>query len=425
MQKRVTNVCLALALVLLFSACGDRKMPQVKHNADPLWEAEFEDMNPEFVEDYIYLWDLLENEYPMLAAAERITGKDAQEVKERYYYAISDCKEPYQFFDLVQSCLYEFRGAGHLSVLTHGFYEEVYTRYSQSFEMLAPHSRYNYSQMTAEKALEFYRIDVEKAEAKLNRSKETGQTVDNGDNLRFSCFEEQSAGYVAVQKMRTFSSDDNSEYVSLLAFFEKLESEGYENCIIDIRHNGGGSDWYWMKGIVLPNLSEQPYWEEYALMKGEVCEKYYRLWTSNIFPADQLPAEELPRLQAEDLEEANYFIATGRGLPVGEGVTPLFTGRFWLLVNGIVYSSSESFSQFCKSTGFATLVGTNTGGDGGGIDPIVFALPNTGICIRFSAANGLNPDGSCNEEVGTAPDYYINGEEDALEKCLALIANQA
>jgi len=42
-----------------------------------------------------------------------------------------------------------------------------------------------------------------------------------------------------------------------------------------------------------------------------------------------------------------------------------FNGKIWVLTNPKVYSSSENFIMFCKNTGFATLVGTSTGGDGG------------------------------------------------------------
>jgi C-terminal processing protease CtpA/Prc len=41
-----------------------------------------------------------------------------------------------------------------------------------------------------------------------------------------------------------------------------------------------------------------------------------------------------------------------------------FKGKIFLLVYNALYSSSESFAAFCKGTGFAEIVGTNTGGDG-------------------------------------------------------------
>ncbi|MNC71025.1 hypothetical protein D3C75_1218980 [compost metagenome] len=59
---------------------------------------------------------------------------------------------------------------------------------------------------------------------------------------------------------------------------------------------------------------------------------------------------------------------------------------------------------FAKSSGFATVVGERTGGDGLGIEPILAVLPNSKVVFSFSLEMGLVADGSCNEEVKTTPD---------------------
>lgn len=78
-----------------------------------------------------------------------------------------------------------------------------------------------------------------------------------------------------------------------------------------------------------------------------------------------------------------------------------------MLVDKIVYSASEAFVAFCKESGFATLVGETTGGDGIGIEPLLFYLPNSGLVIRFSSTLGLNGDFTINEEVKTVPDVEV------------------
>lgn len=72
-----------------------------------------------------------------------------------------------------------------------------------------------------------------------------------------------------------------------------------------------------------------------------------------------------------------------------------------MLVDDGVFSSSESFAAFCKGSGWATLVGSYTGGDGIGIDPVMVTLPNSGMVVRFPAILGLNPDWTANEEFHT------------------------
>ena len=103
-----------------------------------------------------------------------------------------------------------------------------------------------------------------------------------------------------------------------------------------------------------------------------------------------------------------------------------FRGRIWLLVGPAVYSASESFSVFCQATGFATLVGTQTSGDGiGALNPIMMRLPNSGILIQFTMMYGLNPDGSSNEETGTMPDVCSPAGEPALVTALRAIRETA
>ena len=81
--------------------------------------------------------------------------------------------------------------------------------------------------------------------------------------------------------------------------------------------------------------------------------------------------------------------------------------------------------MFCKNTKFATVVGENTGGDGGGRNVCVVKLPVSGLLLRFRAMHVLNPDGSSNVESGTVPDVVpeIKGRKDTsyLGLCLDYI----
>ena len=122
-----------------------------------------------------------------------------------------------------------------------------------------------------------------------------------------------------------------------------------------------------------------------------------------------------------------YYFSDGRGrykeivYTVGPNNPVGFKGKILLLVDNAVFSSSESFAVFAKTTGWATLVGTDTGGDGIGFDPIPLVLPNSGLIIRFPGEMGLNPDGAVNEEVSTKPDIYV---EQTLEDFLLQIQKQ-
>lgn len=421
-QKALALV-LALALFASFSGCGEQT-PEVKHNDDPLWRVKLEGANPEYVEDYEYLWDLLENEYPMLNTAQRITGKNAENEKMRFYYNIPYAKTPQDFYDyVVQPCISAFGGTGHLSVLDGDFYIQHYAIYKSSLirqndSMVA----FNCKQLAKTASAKFYKDQIKELDEQMKK-KDAVPVYNEPNNLTFASYPGSSAGYIKIKKMNAFlGKKDDPEYQALQAFFKELEAEHTKNCIIDIRGNIGGSDGYWSSAIVCPNLRESVTMENYELINGDVCKRYLTdAYQKEAPPISALPKKTLPGLCTDDVENARYFIDRRWDFsPVN--AQPLYSGRFWLLVDESNYAAAESFVAFCKVTGFATLVGETTGGDGIGQNPIIFSLPNTGICIRFSAANGLNPDGSCNEEAGTVPDYPIKANEDALVKCLSLIS---
>lgn len=52
-----------------------------------------------------------------------------------------------------------------------------------------------------------------------------------------------------------------------------------------------------------------------------------------------------------------------------------FHGKIWVLVDEYCYSATDALVWFCKETGFATVVGTKTGGNGKGAQPYMMALP--------------------------------------------------
>ena len=104
------------------------------------------------------------------------------------------------------------------------------------------------------------------------------------------------------------------------------------------------------------------------------------------------------------------MISTGENIiRAKKKIRKAFNGKIYLLVDGEVFSSSETFAYFSKATKFATIIGERTGGDGIGTDPLITTLPNSGISIRYTGEMGLNIDGSANEEMRTKPDFEIKG----------------
>jgi len=98
-----------------------------------------------------------------------------------------------------------------------------------------------------------------------------------------------------------------------------------------------------------------------------------------------------------------------------------FNGKIWLFVDGDSYSTSDAFVNYCKQTGFATVVGTRTSGNDIGAEPLRMVLPYSGLIINYAASLAFNPDGTCNETSGTLPDITPADGVSALQTCLDAI----
>ncbi|MCW3992718.1 MAG: S41 family peptidase [Candidatus Bathyarchaeota archaeon] len=216
--------------------------------------------------------------------------------------------------------------------------------------------------------------------------------------LVFERYEEAGVGYMYV---RTFQpSALEHRYDEILDFLREIK--GYGHLIIDIRGNTGGSFSTWVNGIVRPLLREGALHEYYLAYKtGE-----YVQWFHDEYLREKAPVTKevfdylLPEVYGEDYVIYNF---SGTYTPTHEVD---FDGEIILLTDFMVYSAAEGFTNFCKQTGFATIYGTPSGGDGFFVWPLYCALPNSKIAITMTSSMSLDRTGHANEEVRTRPDVY-------------------
>lgn len=248
--------------------------------------------------------------------------------------------------------------------------------------------------------------------------KQLGQTEYNLPEHLYTTeiLEEGRIAYVKIPSLSSSYVEKDRE--GLRSFFTEIKD--YSTLIIDIRGNGGGSTRYWTENI-LPPLAQMPLsTKNYLLFRDSdyikpfIKHKLFLSYYTELKPLTQL------RFSASN---AGFYFEDNKGsyLELGYNIKPNkpvgFKGRILLLVDDYVYSSAEAFAAFAKATGWATLIGTRTGGDGIGFDPVPVVLPNSGLIVRFPADMGLNPDGSINEEVATQPDIYVEPSyEDFLKR---------
>jgi C-terminal processing protease CtpA/Prc len=215
-------------------------------------------------------------------------------------------------------------------------------------------------------------------------------------------------GCVSVPMMKT---DWQSDTEQLRRFF--LSISHLPALIIDIRGNSGGNSQYWSTNLVEaldgPKKSAE---NTFYVMRTKLVEDLQR----PVGETKQQFASRAGLLKGNVPKEiwgSGFSTPEVYGWPGSSSRDSVsFAGKIYILTSRANVSAAESFAAYCKTSGFATLVGTTTGGDGLSLMPGLIVLPNSGMAIRFTRAMGLNPDFTANEEFHTKPDVAV---EQSLE----------
>lgn len=389
----------------------------------------------EKLEDFEYVYSLINDSFPFGYEVQEM-GIDKEEVYKFYKDKVIESKTDIEFMKAVDRFVSEFKGQGHFLV----FDGRSYKYYKDALDDAKGIKRSEVD----DKIVNFIK-DVINTESSKNTYAQLDSNINGFRSVKFLKKEHLEGSQVEKKPVDTKKDNINLEIVEenvtavltidsfeleyivndkvqLSSIFEKVRD--YTNIIIDIRENSGGSDQYWENFIVPELVQEALASQRYYLFKqnddksiASYVETCYE--ESDIYSISSLP--ELESLNPEVKEQfSHYVIDETVNEPNGNGG---FAGNVYVLTSDKVYSASENFVMFCKNTGLATLVGTNTGGDGGAVDPVLVPLPHSGLILRYSMFYGLNADGSGNEAYGTKPDVLVEKGKDALEGCLEYIKN--
>lgn len=445
-MKRI--ICLLVVISLLFTGCNQNK-PVSESSASNTEESKIEssavaqteneakelkemDGNENFLghlteeekkEDFEYFWQTVRDNYPFWGVASR-KGIDLNEIENEYKEKLPEAETDQEFVNLMWDMSYEFERIGHFMMMED---HAIYKDYCESYKFASdePHCKYIYDILSNPTSAECYarlgkiEADIQGDDYKPYEPTDNIEDYEVESQVTTKILEEGKIAYARIESFDAMAIEKDEEILS--NFYKEVAD--YENLIIDITGNGGGSDNYWNQNFVNLLLKESVHEKLYMLYSNTPIISSYIASASFIDktePIENLPA--LPKLQEKDKELFDKFIV--QDVSFETFGKPDFKGKIWVLVDEYVYSSSESFSMFCKATGFATLVGTQTGGDGGGMDPLIFSMPNSGLLWRNSILYTLNPDGSNSEETGTTPDIISPSGEAPLDTCLKAIAEE-
>lgn len=379
----VEDIGLALSLILIFFIVrysiinGGRFIPLHKIKAD-----------------YACFWNFIENGYPFTEVCERM-GANLKEIKSAHYKKLKDVyteSDYYDFYDVLCTEITRGNGTGHLYPIGKSDYKRFF---AARLAAVYPHSKVSdafYSHTTY------------------------GYESRQAGNIETKILE---AGKIAYLRIDSFSvyDDEYSKYIATLNTFFK-ETAGYKHIIIDISQNDGENPECYRQiiGLHIPKAFSV---DVYARAeKNKYSEPYLKLYEEISFDIADIPVQ----LQATNKKFKVWKYAINCPFKYVAGYKPREDKKFWLLLGKKTASAADQFAYICKQSGFATLVGTHTGGKGiNGALSEVLPLSKSGLLIRFDPLCGLNPDGTCHDEFGTAPDIYPTEGKSALETCLEAI----
>lgn len=373
------------------------------------------------LEEFDLLCTILDEGYPFWHDVAEL-GIDKEQIYQQYRDAIPETADTYAYLNTLKSFLREFNYSGHLTAITPSNYQSTLDIYDIENGNAKDHFLYDaltspvsasaYSKLDPTRSDFFPAIQAVKTENSEGESSGQSTSASSVTSLLQSSILEDGTAYLKIPSFATqYYRIDGP---AIAAFFEEIQDT--ENLIIDIRGNGGGNSGYWRQYLVWPNAKEDLSSSRYYLYKiNDWTIDYTETCGVELYDISSLPES----FQAEGF--THYAVSQ---INFEKAENP-YSGRIWVLVDRSVYSASEEFATFCKNTGFATLVGSATGGDDPLIDPMVVSLPTSGFLFKMSTFYGLNADGTSNELEGTKPDILITPKEDALDVCLAAIHGES
>lgn len=371
----------------------------------------------EKLEDFDYMYKILQENYPFFEVNKRLNGTDWLGKKEEYVNRVKATYNDESFFNTMSQILSELHN-GHVHMVS----KNNYLDFKSTYEKYSDRKKAWLEQINKPKTTERY------SSMSGNETPKAINEDGSSNNVKVMDLQKGKIGYISIKSFMDGNLDGDMKTIQ--PYLEGTKD--YKALIIDIRGNGGGTNEYWAD--MVERLINEPMEDRYymAFRGGKFEEEFFKEMYGSGFekltPISEVDKENFQNSPPELKKDFKYY---DKFISRFEPNNPIgFKGKIYLLVDKHVFSASEQFASFAKSTGFAILVGEKTGGDGIGFEPVICSLPNSGYLFRFSQEMGLTSSGSCNFENKTEPDIVVSPEKNsnisgdkAIQTVLKLLNN--
>lgn len=400
MRKRVIGVVLVtlMLLTLLFSL--------VKSYAGNF-------KTSDYLEDYDYLCDVIESEFVFLPLLEE-EGIDYESIKESRRKQIESeemsLSEFYSCLNAMMSA--DLQNQAHFSVMSPemyfylvGFGEEEFPDGYKEI-LFDPKVKKAYTALSGGNDL------TQEDDATLGGSApEKKDEIDHEVKAQYMEEYHMVIFHIPSFEAGEIQMDENTIVDELNRFSDKP----IEHIVFDITGNGGGLYSYWSQDIVKAlggeySWNQRLYFRSSDYTNGQLVDGIYGVEKLN--DTTEEITDSLKEIGIDSVIENDVWLCSSE--------EKFASAKRWLLVDEGVYSAADAFAAFCKNTGWATVVGRKTRGDGSAMRVMV-ELPNTGLIVEFSVMTTLNEKKEPNVLCGTYPDFLSKKEEPPLQTLYRII----
>ena len=349
-----------------------------------------------YLSDFEYAFETLKKYYPFFDVNKELNDIDFLSMHDEFKSWISECKNDDEFFDTMDEIL-SYTNNGHTNMVPieeGNFFHTIYFDATFNPELKRISELY-------EKPLVKERYKIV-SDYKLEEDAHEGSGEKETSNVIAKDYVDGRIAYIKIKEMRIKRDKD----IKVLdKYLEKIKN--YDALIIDIQGNPGGDSTYWQEYLIPKITNKELTQNVYSFMKdGEMFEDIFELYGYEEVTNEVMEELDFPDITSKIAGKFDkYSFETITVEPSEASIN--FGGNIYLLVDRDVFSSAEALASFAKETGFATLVGEKTGGDGIGSDPNQVDLPKTGFVMRFPKELGVTEKGVIDELEKTVPDVKI------------------
>ena len=411
----------AIISILLIFAFLNFTSPKNAEKIDlpSLEDKEVKDLTrDQYIEDFEFAYNILKAYYPYFDINKRVNNVDWLAKKENFKKYIANSKNDIDFNLRMNKILYELNN-DHTQIIDQNQAVEMYITYykmpendwrhyiSHVYEKENVRRRYRLDNKKIEDFLKYNQYEktskANKENKLIGKDKNNSNSI-SGENIEAEDINKNIA-YFKINSMLNYDYSNNDRK-KLKSYLKK--SKNKKALIIDIRGNSGGDSRYW-QDFILPLIIDKPYSTNYYsfIKNGDLNTKVISQEKYKEGVSEFLNQSNFSNDTKEILSKFDYY--TTHPIQVNPSEDSIkFKGNLYLLIDSTVFSSSEMLANFCKETKLATLVGTQSKGDGVGTDPLQVDLPNSGCVLRFPKEIGVTESGYINEMEKTNPDINID-----------------